>query len=62
MENKEIAQPAVLFEVLSQAGFDAGVLLQQAQSQVAKEELRQLTNEVLELGGMGAPTFQVSGS
>jgi hypothetical protein len=32
--------------VLSQAGFDAGALLQQAQSQVAKEELRQLTNEV----------------
>jgi hypothetical protein len=33
-------------QVLRQPGFDAGVLLQQAQSQVAKEELRQLTNEV----------------
>jgi hypothetical protein len=33
-------------QVLSQAGFDAGALLQQAQSQVVKEELRQPTNEV----------------
>ncbi|CAK9206258.1 unnamed protein product [Sphagnum troendelagicum] len=57
--NKEIAQPAVLFEVLSQAGFDAGALLQQAQSQDVKEELRRRTNEVQELGGIGAPTFQV---
>ncbi|CAM6039284.1 unnamed protein product [Sphagnum compactum] len=59
VENKEIAQPAVLFEVLSQAGFDAGALLQQAQSQDVKEELRRRTNEVQELGGIGAPTFQV---
>jgi 2-hydroxychromene-2-carboxylate isomerase len=46
-------------QVLSQAGFDAGALLQQAQSQDVKEELRQRTNEVQELGGIGAPTFQV---
>jgi 2-hydroxychromene-2-carboxylate isomerase len=46
-------------QVLSQAGFDAGALLQQAQSQDVKEELRRRTNEVQELGGIGAPTFQV---
>jgi 2-hydroxychromene-2-carboxylate isomerase len=33
-------------QVLSQAGFDAGALLQQAQSQDVKEELRRRTNEV----------------
>lgn len=33
-------------QVLSQAGFDAGALLQQAQSQDVKEELRRRTKEV----------------
>jgi hypothetical protein len=33
-------------QVLSQAGFDAGALLQQAQSQHVKDELRRRTNEV----------------
>ncbi|KAJ7535596.1 hypothetical protein O6H91_12G039600 [Diphasiastrum complanatum] len=59
IENKEIAQKSVLYEVLTKAGFDGGALLEQAESKEIKELLRKHNDEVLALGACGAPTFQI---
>ncbi|MCO5556578.1 hypothetical protein L7F22_010128 [Adiantum nelumboides] len=59
VEDKDISNEAVLYQVLMGAGFDADILLQKAKEQETKQRLRELTSEVLNLGACGAPTFLV---
>eukprot|EP00249_Psilotum_nudum_P012531 c23839_g1_i3 orf=579-1709(-) len=59
VQDKRISERFVLSEVLKEAGFDADLLLEQAESKEIKNQLRENTAEAISLGACGAPTFQV---
>ena len=56
-EGHAIADPAVIQEILSELGLDAGAIVQAAQAAPNKERLRALTEEARSRGIFGAPTF-----
>lgn len=53
--------PAVLGSLLSALGLDAGALLAAAQGEAMKAKLRANTDEAVERGAFGVPTFFVNG-
>lgn len=57
-EGRDVSKPAVLEELLAQAGLDAN-LLSQATEQETKDALRANTDEAVARGAFGAPTFFV---
>ena len=54
-----IGEPHALCDVLNQAGFDGGVLIEQTQNPEIKALLRKNTTEAAELGLCGVPTVRV---
>jgi 2-hydroxychromene-2-carboxylate isomerase len=58
-DSKNIADKAVLAEVLTSAGFDAAKLLALADVAANKEKLKANTDEAVSRGAFGAPTFFV---
>ncbi len=56
---RDLADDAVLAEVLSSAGFDGLELVERAKSEGLKEELRRRTDEAVAHGVFGVPTFRV---
>src|SRR5215831_5728911 len=57
VDDREIADPAVVAEVLGGLGLDAGTLLDAAQAPEHKERLKRRTDEAMALGIFGAPSF-----
>jgi 2-hydroxychromene-2-carboxylate isomerase len=60
-ENREISTPDVLKSVLTEAGHDAGRVLEEIQSQAIKDDLRVRTERGIGLGLFGVPTFILDG-
>lgn len=58
-EDREIGEPTVLAELLTDLGLDAPVLLTQAEQPAAKQLLKAQTDRAIALGIFGAPTFVV---
>ena len=56
---KDQAQVAVLTEVMREAGLDPDACMDRARSQEIKDRLRKNTEEAVERGSFGAPTFFV---
>lgn len=56
-EGRDIADRAVIAEVLASLGLEPGPVLEQAGSAAIKGRLREQTDEALRLGIFGAPTF-----
>ena len=61
VEPKKLDDPDVLRVVLSDAGFDVDALFAQVQQPAAKDRLMRNTNDSVERGAFGAPTFFVNG-
>ncbi len=56
-DNRDIADPAVLGEVLATLGLDARAILAAARAPEHKERLRRQTEQAIALGIFGAPSF-----
>lgn len=61
VDGADLSQPDELANVLTRAGYDAAPLLDEAQTQSIKDELRARTDRALERGVFGAPAFVVAG-
>ena len=61
VDAKDMNDPQVVAEVLTQAGFDPAALLAQASQPAVKERLKQVTQDAVARGVFGAPTFFVDG-
>ena len=60
-DQKDIAQPEVIQDVLSKAGLDATAMSEAIQQQDIKQALIDATNAAVEAGVFGAPTMIVDG-
>jgi 2-hydroxychromene-2-carboxylate isomerase len=58
-QERDMGNPEVVAEVLEEAGLDARALLEAAQDPEIKQALKQATEEAIELGAFGVPTFRV---
>ena len=61
VDAKNMNDPATVGAVLTQAGFDAAALLALTQQPEVKERLKAVTQEAVDRGAFGAPTFFVGG-
>ena len=59
VDGRNMADPAVVGEVLAQAGFDAQVILALTGEQAVKDALKATTEEAVRRGAFGAPTMFV---
>jgi 2-hydroxychromene-2-carboxylate isomerase len=60
-EQRNLADPAVVAEVLEKAGLDAVALAARANQDDVKAELRDATDDAVARGAFGAPTFFLDG-
>ena len=60
-EDREIAEPAVISDILAALKLPADDILQRAQAEPNKRALREQTDRAVELGLFGAPSFRVEG-
>ena len=60
-DDKDISQGAVLREICRTIGVDAEAFLAGIERQPIKDELRAITQELIERGGFGSPTMFVGG-
>lgn len=58
-DKKNLGDPKVVAEVLSKAGFDPAEVIARCDDDAVKTRLKQLTEEAVERGVFGAPTFFV---
>ena len=56
---RNLADPGIIVETLKEAGLDAGAYVDGIQQQDVKDKLIANTNEAVEKGAFGAPTFFV---
>jgi 2-hydroxychromene-2-carboxylate isomerase len=61
VDELDIANPQVLKSIFDEAGFAGAELLKAAEAPEVKADLRKRTNEAVERGCFGAPTFFVDG-
>lgn len=61
-QGRDVSQPEVVQAALDDAGLDGAALVAQASEQVVKDELRCRTDEAIERGIFGAPTFFFEGN
>jgi 2-hydroxychromene-2-carboxylate isomerase len=61
-EDRDIADPAVLADACAAAGLDPATTLAGADAPETKARLRANTDEIIERGGFGTPTFFVGGT
>lgn len=57
--DRDIAEPAVLEDILSSLGLDTGSIMARASADETKRRLRATTDAAMKLGIFGAPTFTV---
>jgi 2-hydroxychromene-2-carboxylate isomerase len=60
VDDRDIAQPAIVGSVLAALGIDADPWLREASSEAVKQRLRAATEEATALGVFGAPTLRVA--
>ena len=60
-EDREIQEPSVVREILSEQPLDADVVWARAQLPAAKQALREQTERAVQLEIFGAPTWVVDG-
>jgi 2-hydroxychromene-2-carboxylate isomerase len=60
-DDKDISQPAVLAEICRTIGVDPDTLLAAIEQPPVKDRLRAQTQELIDRGGFGSPTFFVGG-
>ena len=58
---RDLNDPQVVVEVLSETGFDPEDFINRIGEQLVKDELKASTEEAVERGAFGAPTFFVDG-
>jgi len=56
-EDRDVAAPEVISELLASLGLDAAILVARANSAESKEQLRRQTERAVQLGTFGAPAF-----
>ena len=61
-EDRDIGQESVLADIARQAGLDPDELLRKIKEPEYKDKLRVATEELIERGGFGSPTFFVDGN
>lgn len=59
VENLNLGDRDVVVKLLDKAGFDGKDLVEKTQQQAIKDELRAITDQAIEEGMFGAPTFMV---
>ena len=59
-EDRDIADDAVLRDVIGKAGLDPDRIMQAIQDPAVKEQLKANTQELIDRGGFGSPTFYVN--
>ncbi|MFA5679090.1 MAG: 2-hydroxychromene-2-carboxylate isomerase [Pseudomonas sp.] len=59
IDGKDMGNPEVVAEVLGGKGFDLAELMQKINDPEVKDRLRQITEQAIERGVFGAPTFFV---
>jgi len=59
VDDRDIAQPAVVESVLAALGIDAATWLREAASEAVKQRLRTATDQAMERGIFGAPMLRV---
>ena len=60
--DRDISQEDVLRDIVSKAGMDADNFFAQISDDAIKRKLFETTDEIIERGGFGSPTFFVNGS
>lgn len=60
-DGKDIAELPVLAALVTESGLDAGALFSRIEQQEVKDALRRNTDDAIERGAFGAPTFFVNG-
>jgi 2-hydroxychromene-2-carboxylate isomerase len=58
---EDISQDEVIAEIIAEAELDAAELFEKIASQPYKDKLRANTDELIERGGFGSPTFYLNG-
>lgn len=58
-DDRDVSAPDVIAEIAASVGLDGPRLLEHAASQAAKDALRATTDEAVDRGAFGAPTFAV---
>jgi 2-hydroxychromene-2-carboxylate isomerase len=59
VEDRDVSDEAVLAEIITDAGMDATAVFEEISTDAIKDELRANTEEAVERGVFGAPTFFV---
>lgn len=59
VHDRDLSDPAVLADIVTTAGLDAGHYASQVVTQAIKDELKENTEEAVARGAFGAPTFFV---
>lgn len=59
VEDVDVSTPEAIADAANRAGFDGEQILEMCSDQAIKDELRALTEEAVERGAFGAPTFFV---
>jgi 2-hydroxychromene-2-carboxylate isomerase len=59
VDSRNMNDPATVVQVLTDAGFDAAALLDMANDQATKDQLKAVTMKAVERGVFGAPSFFV---
>ena len=62
VEGRDIGSPEVIAEIAREAGLDGAELLEKINQPQYKEKLRAATQELIDRGGFGSPTFFVDGN
>lgn len=62
VENRDIGSEPVLADIARQSGLDPAELLEKIKQPEYKDKLRLATEELIERGGFGSPTFFVDGN
>lgn len=61
VDDRDISQPDVLLDIVTSVGMDAGAFFDKIADEKYKQMLFATTNELIERGGFGSPTFFVNG-
>jgi 2-hydroxychromene-2-carboxylate isomerase len=62
VEGRDIGSPEVIAEIAREAGLDGAEMLEKINQPQYKEKLRAATQELIDRGGFGSPTFFVDGN
>ncbi len=62
VEDRDIGQESVIADIARQAGLDGNEMIEKIKLPAYKEKVRAATQELIDRGGFGSPTFFVDGN